>query len=240
MVLRYGEPEDLHHVSSCANMFRDLEIWTYPSADGVGRQRVRYLFYRPEHLGPRRLWVSQVTPGRSGRQNAEIFLSESCRKTLQDLACGCSDFCEDDPCLGQSCPEACDVFRVYQEIIARQGGASFGFVETLQLFALPKISSEGLDQLRSRFPQLSNPNVQGLKIVGPSSRLEPEPTPTPEPKRLLTPEEIRDHIVKLDPKYRQFLDLAGPLLTQVDFSDFVQMSPEQRDRFIQKFWKSRE
>jgi hypothetical protein len=142
--------------------------------------------------------------------------------------------------LGQSCPEACDVFRVYQEILARQGGASFGFVESLQLFALPEIPSEGLDQLRSRFPELRNPNVQSLPVVGPSSPSRAEPTPTPEPKRLLTPEEIRDHIVKLDPKYREFLDIAGPLLTQVEFSDFVQLSPEQRDRFIREFWKRRE
>src|SRR5262249_45977870 len=33
MVLHYGEPIDLHHVWSCANVSRAPEIWTYPSAD---------------------------------------------------------------------------------------------------------------------------------------------------------------------------------------------------------------
>jgi len=140
--------------------------------------------------------------------------------------------------LGQVCPETCDVFRVYQEILARQKSTSFGFVESLSLLALPEISSEDLDQLRSRFPQLGSPNARALNVAGPS-RPAIEPTPTHEPKRLLTPEEIRDRIVKLDAKYRQFLDLAGPLLTQADFSNFVQLSPAEKDRFIQDFWKKR-
>jgi GWxTD domain-containing protein len=240
MVLRYGEPDDLVHVSACVNVFRDVEIWTYQSSVGVASQRVRYLFYRPEHVGLRKLWTPQAMQGRSDRQNAEIFVPESCRKSFQDLACDCRDLCENDPCLGQSCPEACEVYRVYQEVLARQGGAALGFVERLQLFTLPEISSEGLDQLRSRFPGLSDPGVKTLNVVGPYPSPVAVPTPTPEQKRLLSPEEIRDRILKLEPKYRQFLDLAGPLLTLNEMSDFLQLAPAQKDRFIRQFWKSRQ
>jgi GWxTD domain-containing protein len=243
MVLHYGEPDDLHHVENCQNVFRDVEIWTYELVQGVAGQRVHYLFYRPE-LGPRKLWVSRTNQGRSDRQNDQIFSDDSCRKSFPELACECAEICPKDPCVGQVCLEACDVYKVYQEIIARQGGANFGFVEQSQLLVLPQISSEGLDQFRSRFPGLADPSARPLHVIGPSSEATtptstPVPMRTPELKRLLSAEEIRDRIVALEPKYRDFLDLATPLLTQAEISDFLQLEPTEKDRFVRDFWKSR-
>jgi len=59
------------------------------------------------------------------------------------------------------------------------------------------------------------------------------------PKRQLSSEEIQDRIAKLEPKYRQFLDLAGPLLTQPEISKFLQLEPAEKDRFVSEFWTSR-
>jgi GWxTD domain-containing protein len=240
MVLHYGEPDDVHRVSNCESVFRNVEIWMYEFVQGVGHQRVRHLFYRPEP-GPRKLWISRTTPSRSDR----IFADDSCRKSFQDLACECDDLCPNDPCLGQGCLEACDVYRVYQEIIARQGGASFGFVDSSSLLVLPEISTEGVDRLRSRFPELADPRARPLHVVGPSSdeagaRTPTRAfTPTPAPKELLSSEEIKDRIATVEPKYRKFLDLAYPLLTQAELSHFLQLAPAEKDRFVREFWTSR-
>jgi GWxTD domain-containing protein len=239
MVLRYGEPDDVLHVS-CQNVFRDLEIWTLQPVSGVARQKVRYLFYRPQHLSQRKLWVSRTDSSGSDKQNTEIFVDDSCRRSFQDLACDCRDMCLKDPCLGQTCPEACDVFRAYQEVLVRQGGAAFGSLERDQLLALPTITAEGLDPVRARFPELADPRAKPLNVVGQTSVAALAPTPIPEPARLLSREEIFDRISKLDLKYRQFLDLAGPLLTSAELSDFLQLAPTERDRFIREFWKKRE
>jgi hypothetical protein len=239
MVLRYGEPDDLHAVSSCFNMFRDLEIWTYRFVLGAADSRMSHLFYRPEQFAPRKLWVPQASRGNSARQDTQVFLPESCRRSFQELACDCSNQCPNDPCLGLACPEECDVFRAYQEIVARQGSALFGFVERGNLFTLPQISTEGLERLRDQFPQSTNPKARLLTVSDPVSHPTARPTTTPEPRRLLSREEIRDGIAKLEPKYRQFLELAEPLLTQRELSDFLQLAPNEKDRFIREFWKRR-
>jgi hypothetical protein len=55
----------------------------------------------------------------------------------------------------------------------------------------------------------------------------------------LTAEEIRERIIHLEPRYRQFLDLAGPLLTEDELQRFLQETPKERDRFIKEFWRRR-
>jgi hypothetical protein len=137
------------------------------------------------------------------------------------------------------CIEACDIYRAWREIASRQGSPLSALSESSHFLGLPLISTEGLDLVRSQFPQSANPNAKPLAVSGPSSRPTPEPTPTPEPKRLLTPEEIRDRIVKLEPKYHQFLELAIPLLTQTDLSDFLQLSNKEKDLYIRNFWARR-
>jgi hypothetical protein len=43
--------------------------------------------------------------------------------------------------------------------------------------------------------------------------------------------------LRLEPKYRDWLDLAKPLLTEDDLSRFLQLSAPEKDRFIREFWK---
>ncbi|MGH9366658.1 MAG: GWxTD domain-containing protein, partial [Thermoanaerobaculia bacterium] len=228
LVLHYGEPSDIHHVEGCDQVFRDIEIWTYTNL-GVARGKTRHLFYRPQPVVPRKLWRETETPlqkqqGSDPYQFDEIFAPESCRKRLAGLRADCVPS-PGDPCHGPVCFDACDVYRVYQEELSRQGSYLGGIAERARLFKLPEISTEGLDRLRSSMATTANPNAKQLSVQGPSStpRATPAPTPTPEPVRALTAEEIRDRIIHLEPRYRQFLDLAGPLLTEDDLQRFLQM-----------------
>jgi GWxTD domain-containing protein len=239
MVMRNGEPADIHQVMLCDKVFRCLEIWTY-TYSGSAHGNVHHFFYRSHPGLPRKLYrVDRSTIG-GDSSDSDIFFPSRCRQKLADLARDCRPD-PGDPCVAPVCLEACDVYRVYQEILARQGNAFGGMTETARLFKLPDISTEGLDRLRKRFATTADPNARPLSVEAPSSkpRTAPEPTPTPEPRRLLTAEEIRERIVHLEPKYRQFLELAGPLLTLNELSAFVQMVPKDRDRFIKEFWKRR-
>jgi GWxTD domain-containing protein len=69
----------------------------------------------------------------------------------------------------------------------------------------------------------------------------PAPTPAPtravEGLRRLSSEEIRDRISTLEPEYKEFLDLARPLLTEEETSRFLQLSGHDKDAFIRDFWK---
>jgi GWxTD domain-containing protein len=244
LVLHYGEPSDIHHVEGCDMVFRDVEIWTYTKL-GMARGNVHHLFYRPQPLVPRKLWRETGTrvekqSGSNPFRYDEIFSPGSCRKSLEGLRADCVPG-PNDPCNGPVCFEACDVYRVYQEELSRQGDYMGGIGERARLFKLPDISTEGLDRLRKRFATTADPNAKQLSVEGPTSkpRAAPEPTPTPEPIRALTAEEIRNRIVLLEPKYRQFLDLAGPLLTEYELQRFLQITPKERDRFIKEFWKRR-
>jgi hypothetical protein len=67
----------------------------------------------------------------------------------------------------------------------------------------------------------------------------PSPTPTAEPRHRLSPEEIRERILRLEPNYRSWLNIAGPLLTEEDLSRFLQLSPGEKDQLIREFWKRR-
>ena len=43
----------------------------------------------------------------------------------------------------------------------------------------------------------------------------------------------------LDRTYREWLDIALPLLSEEELSAFVQMSNPERDAFMGEFWKQR-
>lgn len=73
----------------------------------------------------------------------------------------------------------------------------------------------------------------------PTAALAPTSAPTPALERLrrLSPEQIRDWIATLEPEYKEFLDLARPLLTEEELSRFLQLSGHDKDAFIREFWK---
>ena len=65
----------------------------------------------------------------------------------------------------------------------------------------------------------------------------PAPTRVVEGLRKLSPEEIRERIETLEPEYKDFLDLARPLMTEEELSRFLQISGHDKDAFIREFWK---
>jgi GWxTD domain-containing protein len=58
--------------------------------------------------------------------------------------------------------------------------------------------------------------------------------------RRLTPDEIRERLETLEPEYKDFVDLARPLITEDELSRFLQLSGHDKDAFIHDFWKRHE
>ncbi len=165
MVLRYGEPGSLEKVAGCDRTFRDLEIWTY--ANLPGRGTMRQFFYRPAPLAPRKLWTV-------GTRDSDVFQPGSCRKTFEELANDCNPP-PNDRCYGSSCTGACDVYRAYAEIRARQGSAMGGMSEATRILSPPPVSTEGMEKVRDRFAGLATPHAKSIGVEGPSGTSETAP-----------------------------------------------------------------
>lgn len=237
MLLRWGEPaEVLQPVCGGEEVFNGLEVWTFNNLGYSGHGTEKHIFYRRFLNGPYRLWSLND-------RDADVFTQNSCRRSFKELRKDClpdlNDRCS-------QCEDRCRVYQAYLEILARQGGRLGAATEQARLFEPVKVSTEGLDRQKDRWATTSNPNAKIIHVEGPSSGAPsptPSPTPipatTPGPPRRLSPEEIRDRIRQLEPKYREWLDLARPLLTDEELSLFLQLPTKEKDGFIQKFWKSR-
>jgi len=235
MVLRWGEPAAIL-TPRCAGdeVFHDLEVWTYNNLGPNGRTTQRYIFYRPNSSLPRKLWTL-------ADDDRHLFVFNKCRPNLESLRKDCPPPDPRDPCL--MCDDRCDVYKAYREILARQGNGAGAMIEQAAIFKPPEVSTEGLERLRNRWATTSNPGAKEIGVEGPSSGVLRDapgataPSPTPEPRHKLNADEIRERILRLERKYKQFLDMAGPLLTEADLSDFLQLTPAEKDKFIRAFWK---
>jgi GWxTD domain-containing protein len=238
MVLRWGEPDEVL-VPSCGadDVFRELEVWTYASGGSAGRGPVRYIFYRPQFRAPRRLW-----PLADGE--AAVFKTSSCGYTrLSQLAadCGRGGKCN-------ACPDRCKVFEAYEEIRARQGTGMGGAIETARLFQPAVVSTEDLAGQRDRWAASAKPGARPIAVEGPatpaptrtatSARTPAGITPTPSPPPL-SAEEVEARIRALAPRYREWLEIARPLMSAADLARFVQATDAGRDAFMREFWKDR-
>ena len=236
MVVRWGEPAAVL-TPRCGDeeVFRDLEVWTYNNLGPNGRTTVRYIFYRPHSGFPRKLWTL-------AESDEHLFVPNKCRVKLDGLLKDCSRDPR-DPCL--MCDERCDVYKAYREILARQGSGAGAMVEQAMVFKPPEVSTEGLERQKDRWATTSDPKAKRIGVEGPSTAAAPSgvaaplPAPTPEPRHRLSPEEIRERILRLEANYKAWLEMAGPLLTEEDLSRFLQLSHGERDQFIREFWKRR-
>jgi len=111
--------------------------------------------------------------------------------------------------------------------------------ESALALAPPTIELEGLETLAARFPSIQDPTgkVIGVQAAKTSSTGSQLIETTPLPGARLTPEEIRERILRLEPKYREFLDLAAPMFTGDELSRFLLMSDSSKDTFIREFWR---
>jgi len=234
MLLRWGEPAEIFAPVSCGEeVFNGLEVWIYNNLGYSGHGSAKYIFYRRFLNGPFNLWT--LIDGDSG-----VFTQNSCRRSFASLRRDCElgdPFCP-------PCEDRCRVYKAYREIVARQDSRVGAISEQARLFEPARVPTEGLDRQRDRWATTSNPKAKVIHVEGPSSALSSTPSPTPSPittpelRRRLSAEEIRDRVPRLEPKYREWLDLARPLLTDEELSLFLQMSSSEKDEFIRRFWKT--
>lgn len=232
MVLAHGEPASLEVVEACDLIFRHLEIWTYSNQEGYSSIR-HYLFYSIAPLAPRKLWTV-------GDPDSDVFVPRACRRSFEDLRMDCF-FYKNDPCVGSTatCSALCRVYKIYTEVRARQSSPAGGKTERGLALAPPAVATEDLAGLAARFPGISDPRAKPIAVESQKTRPGTAAEVALILEHPLTYEEIRDRILELPPKHRQWLDLAAPLLTTGDLVRFLVISGAERDRFIREFFKRR-
>jgi len=251
MVLRNGEPASIQKADDCDDQFRDLEIWSYDR--GQVPQGTRFLFYRPFVNGPRKMWTLW-TP------DSDIFVPQACLPNAGKVPTPTQATALGSPHvqfekLRSACPPPwgppiptittggcspcsleCEIYKVYLEIKFRQGSAAGAAAEYAKMFAPARVSTEGLDQMRRKWATISDPKARKITLESPTP-VAIVPTTTPAVHRELSHDEILERIQGLEAKYRNWLDLAAPLMTIHELSDFLQLSASEKDRFIADFWR---
>lgn len=234
ILLRWGEPTDILK-PSCGgeDVFYGLEVWTYSFVGSSGRDTLKFILYRKFRNGPFWLWSEGV-------RNWEVFVGLPCRRSFSALSKDCVLAPGDDCAM---CEDRCRVFKAYVEIKKRHGGVLGAMGEEARLLEPFKVSTEGLDRQKDRWATTTNPNARVILVEGPSSgaasvTATPTPRPPSGPPRKLSAEEVRERISQLEAKYREWLDITTPLLTEEELSAFLQLSPKEKDDFIKRFWKS--
>ncbi len=249
MVIRYGEPVSIDTVGDCSEfgatpLFRGLEIWTYANSGGFGGSH--YIFYRVTAQSPRRIWTV-------GTPDSDVFVPGACYKSFQELAASCNPqtakIC--------TCPSACDVFRIWNEISSRQGSIAGGGMEIGRLLEPERVPLEGLDSIKQRSANATDPNAKKIGVEGPSGTTTADATAatkagaapaapagagsTPAPaRRKLSKKEIQELTEQLPPKYRDFMELVDLIMTDEERQVFLQIGADyEKDKFIEGFWARR-
>jgi Ca-activated chloride channel family protein len=238
MVLRYGEPASVNTLEDCGEYsatrtFRGLEIWAYASAGGFGGER-HYFFYRRTPQDKRRLWTV-------GTPESDLFVPGACYTSFAAMAVACS---RPPAC---SCSSACEVFKIWSEISSRQGSRAGAEMEMGRLLEPEKVPLEGLDTIKQRSANTSDPNAKKIGVEGPGANpgaptaaaLTAGSTPAPT-RRKLSKKEMQELAEHLPPKYRDFLDLVDLIMTDDERQVFLQIGADyEKDKFIDDFWKRR-
>ncbi|MDQ6894437.1 MAG: GWxTD domain-containing protein [Acidobacteriota bacterium] len=232
VVLRFGEPSDVLKPNCQGDdVFRELEVWTYTNLGASGRGQRRYIFFRPYVASPLQMWT--VLDG-----DAKVFLPSSCRTGFFDLRKDCSTSPPEgrDKCF--PCEDRCSVYRAWEEIRARQGNGSGALIEQASLVEPQPVSTEGLVRDRDKWVTAPKAGAKKIDVQGPGgsgsvAAATPTPSPTAGP---LSPEDLARAIAALDVRYREFLDLAKPLMSESEVVAFVRMTNGKRDEFRRTFW----
>jgi GWxTD domain-containing protein len=234
LVIRFGEPAEII-VPRCAGEedFRvGVEVWKYVNPP-LGLNRRHFLFFRPQGLGPRRLWTLLDPDGPA------LFYPNSCRQKLDDLKWDCVP----KPPPGDTCSMCggrCDVYVAYGETKVREVNGMGALGEKGRLLGAPDVSLEDLARQPDKWATTSRRGAKPIDVNGKSQDAAAAPvalTPPPEPLRRLSGAELAERMNSLERHYREWLDLALPLLTEEELSAFVQMSNADRDAFMAEFWK---
>ncbi len=98
MVVRRGEPAGIEELLGCSEVYRQAEIWSYPSGSSRLRSEVRHLFYRPSFGAARRLWMAG---------DREIFQTASCVVSFDQACAGSAPTGRDAFCPTFSAAKGC-------------------------------------------------------------------------------------------------------------------------------------
>jgi GWxTD domain-containing protein len=229
LVIRFGEPAEII-VPRCAGEedFRfGVEVWKYVNPP-LGLNRRHLLFYRINSSGPRRLWTLLDGDGLA------LFYPNSCRQRLEELEWDCVQKPYDKCTM---CPARCDVFVAYGETKVREGNGLGAIGEKGRLLGAPEVSLEDLARQPDKWATTSKRGAKPIDVNGKASAPPLSPTQPPEPRRRLSGAELAERMNALERGYREWLDLALPLLTEEELSAFVQMTNAGRDAFMAEFWK---
>lgn len=239
MVIAHGEPSSIENVSEkgCGDLFRNLEIWTYVDPGTSGFSFRHELFYRLAPGAPRKVW-------RYGDSDSDLLQPGSCRKSLTDLQrWECPPprdiSIKEDHC-APACAEGCRVILIWNEIKARHGSALGGRIAQSRVLAPPEVPREDLDSLAARFPEIGSVGARTIALESGDSGSSPTGAVDNETRPMTRPwssEQIREAILALPRKYRDWLDLAGPLVSTEELVEFLRLRPGERDEYIRRFWK---
>jgi len=166
MVVRFGEPAAIQKFDGCDTVFKDLELWIYPQFAGH-QSTWKFFFYRPNPQTPRKLWTT-------GTADSDVFAINSCRKRFSDLQYDCTPT-QGDRCFAPVCSGACDAYKAWSEISARQGSQMGGFSELAKLLQPEPISTEGIERVRDRFAGIATPGAKTIDVQGPSGTVPAAP-----------------------------------------------------------------
>jgi GWxTD domain-containing protein len=227
IVIRFGEPSDVLKPNCQGDdVFRELEVWTYTNLGASGRGQRSYIFFRPYAGSPLQMWTLLDA-------DSKVFLPGACRTRFADLRKDCG--APVDRCF--SCDDRCRVYRAWTEISARQGSGAGALIEQASLVEPQPVSTEGLVRDRDKWVTAPKAGAKKIEVQGPGSSGSIAATPTPTPTAgPLSPEDLARAIAALDARYREFLDLAKPLMNESEVVAFVRMSNGKRDEFMRTFW----
>ncbi len=240
MVIRNGEPASIEKLDECNDMaggglFRGLEIWTYSGGGGLGTfasSGKKYFFYRRTAQEPRRMWTV-------GTPDSDVFVPGACYTSFQSLSQSCTRNAK--PC---ACMSACDIYKVWEQINSRQGSRAGAEMERAELQKPETVPLEGLESIKNRSANSTDPNAKKLEVQGPASTASAAATvagnaPAPV-HRKLSKKEIKELTDHLAPKYHDFLELVDLIVTDQEREVFLEIADNyQKDQFIEAFWKRR-
>src|SRR5215831_15705049 len=247
MVVRQGEPASVQELTECSEVYKQAEVWTYPSPGG-GSGVIRHLFYRPSFGGTRRLW----RPGDSGIFQIASCLSsfeQACATTPGGAPPKSSEMCPLQA-VPRTCSQACAVAQVAEDVRGR-GAAS----ETALIAFAPKLSTEGLEGLWQRLASAADPEAKPIAASNQSDSAHlvkasnvqtapaaAAPAQNAPPAAPAKPMSESERIKALPDDERQWLtEFVAPIILPQEKKVYLELTePYQREQFKQAFWERRE
>ncbi|HSD72045.1 MAG TPA: VWA domain-containing protein [Thermoanaerobaculia bacterium] len=244
MVVRLGEPTAIEEVGSCDGVLRQVEVWTYRTSVGNPAQHV---FYRPTYGAQRKLWspglgdAALFEPGSCLSSVSELCLPAMRPVSTNDLLCG------EPGAVSKRCgPDGCRFARVAEQLRGRHGNS---IAELALLSTPPKISTEGLDQLRDRLASLPNTKARPIDVatsgVVPAANAQTPPAANAAPPAPAAPvKELskKERLAAMPEEDRKWLtEFVAPILQPEEEALYLQLTePHQREIFKEAFWARRE